>query len=292
MDFDQIVLLPIGDENAAELAFAAGEIDYTRSSAANYDTLVANPPEGGVVKLAQTLDPLFLGISQTNEKLADARIRKAIQLALDIPTVLQATTGGHGKQATGFVAEGLVGHRDGAPLTRDVEKARELLADAGADGLTVRIDYVNNTARDTAAQIMQANLAEAGITLELNGQDEGTFWSVDEIRAADLQLHLKAWTGNPDGYYTMQYFVEDQIGYWNWEGFASDDYVAMLHEARMTVDDDARGEIYKKMQAMLEDSGSFVFVSQEPLAVLHRDTLSPGTLPDGRPVFHAFRKVN
>lgn len=291
VDFDQIVLLPIGDENAAELAFAAGEIDYTRSSAGNYDTLVANPPEGAVVKLAQTIDPLFLGISQTNEKLSDIKVRRAIQLALDIPTVIQATTSGHGKQATGFVAEGLVGHRDGEALTRDLDKARDLLAEAGAEGLTVRLDYVNNTERDTAAQIMQANLAEAGITLELNGQDEGTFWSVDEIRAADLQLHLKSWTGNPDGYYTMQYFVEDQIGYWNWEGYASDDYVALLHEARITVDDTARGEIYKKMQAMLEDSGSFVFVSQEPTVILHRDTLEPGILPDGRPVFHAFRKV-
>jgi len=291
VDFDQIVLLPIGDENAAELAFAAGEIDYTRSSAGNYDTLVADTPEGGVVRLAQTIDPLFLGISQTNEKLADIRVRKAVQLALDIPTVIQATTNGHGKQATGFVAEGLVGHRDGAFLTRDVDKARELLAEAGAEGLTLRLDYVNNTERDTAAQIMQANLAEAGIMLELNGQDEGTFWSVDEIRAADLQLHLKSWTGNPDGYYTMQYFVEDQIGYWNWEGYASADYVTLLQKARITADDAARGEIYKTMQAMLEDSGSFVFISQEPTAILYRDTLVPGILPDGRPVFQAFRKV-
>ncbi len=292
VDFDKIVLLPIGDENAAELAFAAGEIDYTRTSSGNYDTLVANPPAGSVIELRQTLDPLFLGISQTHESLSDVRVRKAIQLALDLPTIIQATTGGHGKQATGFVAEGLVGHRDGEALIRDVDAARALLAEAGAEGLTVRLDYTNTTARDTAAQIMQANLAEAGITLELNGQDEGTFWSVDEIRAADLQLHLKAWTGNPDGYYTMQYFVEDQIGYWNWEGYASDEYVALLQEARAATDDAARGEIYKTMQGMLEDSGSFVFVMQEPLVSLHRDTIIPGTLPDGRPVFHAFRKAN
>ncbi len=30
-----------------------------------------------------------------------------------------------------------------------------------AEGLTVRLDYVNNIERDTAAQIMQANLADA-----------------------------------------------------------------------------------------------------------------------------------
>ncbi len=290
-DFDEIVLLPIGDENASELAFAAGEIDYTRTSASNYDTLVANPLAGGVVKLGQTLDPLFLGITQTNDLLSDIRVRRAIQLALDVPTILAATTGGHGIPATGFVPAGFPGHRDEVTLTRDVDQARALLAEAGVDGLVVRLDYANYTIRDTAAQIMQANLAEVGIALELNGQDEGTFWSVDEIRAADLQLHLKAWTGNPEGYYTLQYFVEDQIGYWNWEGYASAEYDALLAEVRAATDAAARGEIYEKLQTLLEDSGTMVFVSQEPTVILHRDTIIPGILPDGRPVFHAFKKA-
>lgn len=198
-DFDEIVLLPIADENAAELAFAAGEIDYTRTSASNYDTLVSNPPAGGVITLGQTLDPLFLGLTQTTDTLSDVRVRHAIQLALDIPTVLAATTGGYGLPATGFVPAGLPGHRPEPTLSRDVDQARALLTEAGAEGLVVRLVYTNSTVRDTAAQIMQANLAEAGITLELNGQDEGTFWSFDEIRAADLQLHLKAWTANTEG---------------------------------------------------------------------------------------------
>ena len=288
-DFDTIELLPIADENASELAFAAGEIDYTRTSPLNYDNLVASPPAGGVVELVQTLDPLFLGISPSNEQLADIRVRQAIQLALDIPTILQATTNGHDQQATGFVAPGLVGYRDDAPMVRDLDKARALLAEAGAEGLVVRLDYVNTTQRDTAAQIMQANLAEAGITLELNGQDEGTFWSLDEARAADLQLHLKSWTGYPDGYYIMQYFTEEQIGYWNWEGFADAEFEALLVQARDTSDEAARGEIYKTMQAIMEDSGSFAFVSNEMTGLLYRDTLIPGILPDCRPVFHAFR---
>lgn len=89
----------------------------------------------------------------------------------------------------------------------------------------------------------------------------------------------------------LQYFVEDQIGYWNWEGFASDDYEALLTKARVTTDAVARGEIYQKMQTLLEDSSSFVFISQEPTVILHRDTIIPGILPDGRPVFHAFKKA-
>ncbi len=290
-DFDEVVLLPISDENAGELAFAAGELDYLRSSAGNYDTLQANPPEDGVVQLVQSIDPLWLGISQTNENLTDPRVRKAIQLAIDVPTVLQATTGGHSRQATGIVAPGLPGYRAGKELQRDLEQARALLVEAGAEGLTLRLDYVNSTERSSAAQVMQANLAEVGIQLELNGQDEGTFWSIDEVKAADLQLHLKAWTGNPDGFYTLQYFVADQIGLWNWEGFQDEAYDRLLEQARTTADEAERGKIYEEMQQMLEDSGTFLFISQDPYVAIHRKGIVPGILPDGRPVFHAFKKA-
>ncbi len=289
-DYDQIVLLPISDENASELAFSAGEIDYMRHSAGNYDTLKANPPSDGEVFLVQSIDPTWLGITADHEKLQDPRVRKAIQLAIDVPTILQATTGGYSKQATGIVGEGLPGYRAGKELKRDLEQARALLAEAGAEGLDLRLDYVNTTERSTAAQIIQANLAEAGIVLDLNGQDEGTFWNIDEAKAADLQLHLKAWTGNPEGFYTLQYFVGDQIGVWNWEAFQSDAYERLLEEARVTQDAEERGKIYETMQQMLEDSGSFLFIAQDPYVVLHRKGMSPGILPDGRPVFHAFKK--
>ena len=239
----------------------------------------------------QSIDPLWLGMTQSHEKLKDPRVRKAIQLAIDVPTILQATTGGHSKQATGIVAPGLPGYRSGQELKRDLETAKALLTEAGADGLTVRLDYVNTTERSTAAQVMQANLAEIGVTLELNGQDEGTFWNIDEAKAADLQLHLKAWTGNPDGFYTLQYFVGDQIGIWNWEAFQDDEYDGLLAKARATADEAERGKIYERMQEILEDSGSFLFISQDPYVVIHRKGMVPGILPDGRPVFHAFKKA-
>ncbi len=290
-DYDEIVLLPIGDENAAELAFSAGEIDYMRHSAGNYDTLKANPPEDSEILLVQSIDPTWLGISADHEDLKDQRVRRAIQLAIDVPTILQATVGGYGKQATGIVAEGLPGYRAGKELKRDLDQARALLAEAGAEDLVLRLDYVNTTERSTAAQIIQANLAEVGIALDLNGQDEGTFWSIDEAKAADMQLHLKAWTGNPEGFYTLQYFVGDQIGVWNWEAFQDQEYERLLEEARVTQDPEERGKIYETMQQMLEESGTFLFISQDPYVVLHRNGIIPGILPDGRPVFHAFKKA-
>lgn len=289
--FDEIDLIPIADDNAATIAFEAGELDFTTLNALDYDLLSANPPKGGVVALVQSVDPFWLGITETAAPLQDIRVRQAIQLAVDVPAILSAKSNGKAVQATGLAAPGTLGARTTPPLARDLAKAKALVAEAGAEGTTIRLDFVN-TASDgsnTAAQIIQANLAEIGLTVELNGQDEGTFWSIDSIRGTDPQLHLKTWFGNPDALYIMQYFTREQIGTWNWESLQNDEYEALLAKARTTIDEGERGKLYQRMQEIMEASGDFLFISHEAYTVLSRDTMQPAFLPDGRPVFADFR---
>lgn len=289
--FDEIDLIPIADDNAATIAFEAGELDFTTLNALDYDLLSANPPKGGVVALVQSVDPFWLGITETAAPLQDIRVRQAIQLAVDVPAILSAKSNGKAVQATGLAAPGTLGARTTPPLARDLAKAKALVAEAGAEGTTIRLDFVN-TASDgsnTAAQIIQANLAEIGLTVELNGQDEGTFWSIDSIRGTDPQLHLKTWFGNPDALYIMQYFTREQIGTWNWEALQNDEYEALLAKARTTIDEGERSKLYQRMQEIMEASGDFLFISHEAYTVLSRDTMQPAFLPDGRPVFADFR---
>lgn len=288
-EFEEVAIIAIADDNAARVAFDAGEIDYTyAASALEYDNWSKS---SGNTELRSSLDPLWMGISETYEGLSDIRVRQAIQKAVDVPTILAAISNGWADHATGIVAPGLLGYRDAAPKQRDLEGARALIAEAGAEGTVLRLDFVNTANRATIAQIVQANLAEIGLIVELNGQDEGTFWSVDEARAADLQLHVKSWTGNPDGIYTMQYFTSDQVGVWNWEGLSNPDYDALVERARRSTDDAERGRLYTQMQEMMEKSGNFLFLTNEPLTILWNDKIVPATLPDGRPVFAGFKKT-
>jgi peptide/nickel transport system substrate-binding protein len=289
--FDEIELIPIADDNGATIAFEAGELDFTTLNALDFDMLSTNPPKGGVVKLAQSVDPFWLGITETAPALQDIRVRQAIQLAVDVPAILSAKSNGKAVQATGLAAPGTLGARTSPPMARDLERAKALIAEAGAEGTTVRLDFVN-TASDgsnATAQIIQANLAEIGLVVELNGQDEGTFWSIDSIRGTDPQLHLKSWFGNPDALYIMQYFTREQIKSWNWEALQNDEYEALVDQARTTIDEGARSKIYQRMQEIMEASGDFLFISHEAYTVLSRDTMEAAYLPDGRPVFAAFR---
>lgn len=289
--FDEVVLIPIGDTNAAEVAFAAGELDFLTSTATPADQLRDQYGDKATIDILSSVDFTWLGVNAQHPKFQDIRVRKAIQMAVDLDSLLEASYGSLvDKPATGFAAPGMVGYRPATKVKRDVEAARKLIQEAGAEGTTVELSYANFGARSTQGQIIQANLAEIGLNVELNAMDEATFWDVTAVKTADRQLTLKGWFGNPEVMYVLQYFTEAEFEAWNWEGYANPRYEELMSKAYGIADDMERGNIYIEMQDMLEDSGSFLYVDNAPSVIMYNKDLVPGILPDGKPLFYAFKK--
>lgn len=109
---------------------------------------------------------------------------------------------------------------------RDVEAARGLLAESGVEVPTLQLDIVNSTQMLTAGQIVQANLAEIGISVEVNPMEEGTYWNLHYDKGPDKQLYFQQWDGTGTTSYHLKWFVPDNV--WNWEYFEDEDYVALL----------------------------------------------------------------
>ena len=288
-DYDEIWMLPIEDENAALAAFAAGELDWIQISYQNAEAAAKNGIEGGYVDFRNSLDYIFLGVSMAHPSLADLRVRHAIQKGIDISQVVEAVWGDAIGPATGMAAPGLVGYRNAEPPARDVEGARALLAEAGAEGLSIHMNLPNYPETVTAAQVMQAQLAEVGVNVELLVKDDATFYDLTTATPEDRELTLQWWTGNPAPVYALQYFTEQEFEGWNWQHFHDDEFMELLGRVWDESDDAKRAELYVRMQEIMVESGAFVFVANPPLGYLIRDTVDPGMLPDGRPVFHAFK---
>ena len=288
-DFDEIVMIPIPDENARITAMRAGEIDWAQVSPGAVPPLKANMPEGTRLEVRDTLSVFWLGMSQKNPALVDRSVRRAIGLAVDVDAILQAVYAGYARRPTAFAAPGLLGHLDIASPARDVEAARRLLAESGADVPTLALDIVNSTQMLTAGQIVQANLAEIGLDVTINPMEEGTYWNLHYDKGPDKQLYFQQWDGTGTTSYHLKWFVPDNV--WNWEYFENEEYVQLLDEALTEVDEDRRGALYRRMQELMLDSAAFVFIAHPAAAILYRDTIAPGMLPDGLPVYHEFRKA-
>lgn len=100
-------------------------------------------------------------------------VRQAIQYAIDKKAVVQVmggpdiasvTNGIFGPGIVGYQEFSLYGDAGGAP---DVEKAKRLLADAGASNLTLNFPYRNVGSQPDIAQTVQASLEAAGIKVKM-----------------------------------------------------------------------------------------------------------------------------
>ena len=293
--FDEIQILPVDDENSAQIAFESGDIDFTRVPLGSVSNLKSSPPSNSTLAEYPSLYYVWIGMNVENEKLSNENLRKAIQYAIDVPSVTQAAYFGAAEPSTGIIAPGLTGHRAKSlvPPNADFAKAKQYLAAAGMpDGTTVTLDVLNKATNVTTAQVVQATLAQVGINVEVNLHESGAFWSLGDSssgeRYKDIQLILNRYSMGPDPSYATAWFVTDQKGVWNWERFSNAEFDKLEAAAKAEIDRSKRDQMYQKMQDIMEQSGAYRFLTHEATPVIYRNTIKPALRPDGLPLLRFF----
>jgi peptide/nickel transport system substrate-binding protein len=292
--YDEVRIRPIEDEKTAEIGFEAKELDFTGTSVSSLPKLRSSPPAGSKVGVYPSLAYVWLGMNVDVPPFNDIKLRKAVQKAVDVDAILQAAYFGAADRATGIIAPGLLGHRDIKMPPRDLEGAKKLMAEAGKSGGGVKatLAILNKTERLSAAQVIQANLAEIGIEVQIDAHDSGTFWSLGDESKGDQwkQLHmvLNRYTMAPDPSWAVAWFLPSQIGVWNWERWNSPEFDQLNTKALVETDPKKRGEMYVRMQDLMEESGAYVFITHEVAGVMYRDTVNPALMPDGRVILPGF----
>ena len=295
--FDEIRLRPIDDENTAQIAFEAGDVDYTRVSLGALEQLRSRPPSNSTIAEYPSLYYVWLGMNIENPMTSNIHLRRAVQHAVDVPSIMQAAYFGVAKPSTGIIAPGLAGHRARSlvPPKANPAEARRHLQKAGLQGgVKLTLDILNKATWVTAAQVIQANCARVGIDIEVNLHESGAFWSLgDDSKGGDrwknVQLILNRFSMLPDPYYATAWFTTDQIGVWNWERFRSKDFDLLHERAAAETDQGSRAALYERMQDLMEESGAYRFITHEATPVIYRNTVTPAFRPDGLPLFRAFR---
>lgn len=290
--FEEIRIIPIEDPATAELGFEAGDLDYTWTAVSSIQRLKGAPPAGGRIVEKPSLAYVWLGINQDVAPFDNPNIRRAVQYAIDREAVVDAAYFGAAATSTGIIAPGLPGHREANLYNYDPDKARELLEQEGATDLSVTLDILNKAERLTAAQVVQANLADVGIQCEIKQNDSGTFWTLgskDGDYWNKLQLTINRFSMEPDPSWATEWFTPEQIGVWNWERFNSPEFAELNSQGKTELDPGKRDAIYRRMQDLMEESGDYVFLTHEVTGVLYRDGVEPGLKPNGEPLFADFK---
>jgi peptide/nickel transport system substrate-binding protein len=235
-------------------------------------------------------------MNQSNPALADIRVRRAIQYAIDVEAVVEAAWFGLAEPSLGPVPRGMTGCREHSliPPRGDLDTARSLLREAGVElPLRLRLDVNSDALELTAVQVIQWSLKKAGIEVDIRAQDNSTFLSLGQEEAGeqwrDIQLFMQSFIGMADPYYSLVWFISEQMGQWNWERFSSEEFDHLNGLALATTDEAERGRMYRRMQDIMEESGCYRFITNGVMPQIIRNSVKPVFSPDGYAILRGFR---
>ena len=252
-------------------------------------------PEDAGITTAGELQYLWMGMNTEHPKLQDVKVRKAIQHAVDVESILQGAYSGITTKSNGIVCPGLLGQRSQTNYSYDPAKAKALLEEAGVSGLELTLRTLNQQERMLTAQIIQANLAAVGITVKVLPVDSGPFWEMGMESKGDtwqeLELWLMRYATTPDPYESTQWFVSSQVGIWNWERWTDEEFDRLYDEGIAETDTAKREEIYLRMQEIMDETGAYVWINHEPEAYLHRADIKINTAPSGELNYRRFEQM-
>src|SRR5699024_7943887 len=119
----------------------------------------------------------YIGINVEKEPFDDVRVRQAVSMAVNKEEIIEGVYEGVGIPAIGPLAPVVFGFdEDVSGLDYDVEKAKELLAEAGyEDGFTTTIWSDDNEERMDTAIAVQSQLDEIGIDVEIEEMEWGAY---------------------------------------------------------------------------------------------------------------------
>lgn len=134
--------------------------------------------------------------TQSKGPLGKAKVRKAIECAIDKKNIVDSLLYGYGNVSSNIVPASAQDYMDYQSNTFNLEQAKKLLAEAGyPNGFTTSIWTNSNQTNTEISQVLQSQLSKVGIKLNIVVQDDNTSFTRIE-GGQDFDMILDFWQTN------------------------------------------------------------------------------------------------
>jgi len=190
--------------------------------------------------------------TETPGPLADVKVRKALGYAVDKKAILAAAYNNIGSVAKGPLLDVIKYSTQDLDVPEfDMDKAKAAMKEAGyGDGFNLRIYTNENQYRIDAAQVIQNAWKQLGVNTEITTLEYAAYTSA--INTGDFDVCMFGWVSNGDPDNALYgLYHSTMIGGSNWAHTNDPKIDALLDQARQTLDDKARGDVYVEIQKAL-----------------------------------------
>ncbi|VEJ34957.1 Glutathione-binding protein gsiB precursor [Aedoeadaptatus ivorii] len=196
----------------------------------------------------------FAGFNMTRAPFDNPKAREAVYSALDIQAIIDSVYMGAGKVATGPINPNFEYSISDSlePTKRDIEKAKQLLQEAGVEeGQTVKLYVSQQQVRKDMATIIKSQLEEVGLNVEITALEWGTF--VNALEAKEHDIFIMSWAPSVvDPHYTLfsPYHTKNMGAGPNYMYYSNPELDALIDKG-LAVEGDERAEVYKSAQELI-----------------------------------------
>jgi peptide/nickel transport system substrate-binding protein len=252
-------------EQAAVLALQSGEIDLLGQFSVTGGKSLLSDQNVRVVQLRSAAHRQ-VHMRGDREPFQDKRVRQAVALLVDRAGIVEglfekrADLGNDHPFAPVYPSGA-----KGTPAQRkqDVERAKQLLADAGkADGFSFQIDGWDGFEMPDLAQLIQNDVKVAGIRAKVNITDNSSYYGdavYGKSRWLDSTMGITEYghRGVPNVYLGAPLKSD---GTWNGAHFKNKEYDGLVDEYTSALDIQSQRAAAKKIQTLLNDEVPIMFL--------------------------------
>lgn len=261
-EIDFVEFRTIPEDGTRQLAFEAGEIHLSQSAPVPTDLARLEADDRYVIQRTPGTGYTYIGLNTLSEPLDDVLVRQAISHLVNREAIVSFVLNGIGEPGISMISPNLPWFNPDVPrFEYNPERARELLAEAGFDsGMTLRVHTNEAPVRIQIAEILQAELAEIGITLEINIEEFGAF--NDRVQTTDdYDMFILGFGGqlDPDRAMHRQFTTTGSSNF----SYYSNERVDELLEAgrRVAPDSQESVDIYSEAQMIVVEEAPFIYVN-------------------------------
>ncbi|AZP15492.1 peptide ABC transporter substrate-binding protein [Streptomyces aquilus] len=242
------------EESARVNALLGGQVEYAHEL--NPTTARAHEGKGQIeiVRLRNSAMQAFC-MKTDRPPFDDPRVRQAFFLIADRRELVDGALSGAGVVGNDLFGKGYEYYDDSLPQReQDLDKARALLRQAGAENLKVTLDTSAVAAGFTeAASIFRDQAAKAGVTIDVKTGSKDSYWA--DILDNGTLCCYRSGAMPIEAHISQRLLTGSTTNATKWR---HKDFDALYEQAQSTRDESARAAVYDRMQRRLYTEGGFL----------------------------------
>jgi peptide/nickel transport system substrate-binding protein/oligopeptide transport system substrate-binding protein len=255
----RIRIIPEPLTQAAE--FEAGQLSVVEVPVG--ETRRWEESHGPELQRRPALRDLYVAINTTRGPLKDVRVRRALNYAIDVPTLLTTVLADRGIRAAGALPPGIPGYDSSrVPYRYDPAEAKRLLAEAGyPNGFAVKLWRTQRAELARLAQSLQQGLGEVGVRAEIVERDASSARAA--VRNGEADLFLTDWWADypdPEDFNYPLFHSRNKGPGGNYAFLADSALDAMIIRARTTQDQAEKVRLSRSIDARVFELAPWIFL--------------------------------